>query len=382
MSNKKLTILFPAGSFYPAQTGGPDNTVYWITKAITRRGHLPIISSTNVGQPETTPLNRWITTDYGEAIYTFNKVHYLPLRVISKALSRLKEADILHLSMITYPAAFLTAMLNSWFYGKPMMWSSRGDLDPPMLLRSRKKKAFVLWIINTFVNKRLVWFHSTCDAETTYIKDNFGEEAKVIQIPNYMELPERVNVPKEKYLLFIGRIDAKKAIENLIEALAKSDTFLEGEFILKIAGDHNNPYGRQLQDQVKKENLTERVEFLGHVSGREKQEMLAAAHFLIMPSHTENFGIVVTEALAQGTPAIASTGTPWAVLNEKEAGFWVDNDPENLRVAVDNALALSPGKVEKMGQNALALATEGFSIHARVKEWEAAYHRLLKDDDL
>lgn len=374
--NTPLKILFPAGSFYPAQTGGPDNTVYWITKALTRRGHQPIISSTDVGQPVSTPLNRWLTTNYGEAIYTHNRVHYVPLRVISKALGRLGEADILHLSMITYPAAFLMAILNSWFYGKPMVWSSRGDLDPPMLLRSRKKKAFVLWLINTFVKKRLVWFHSTCDAETTYIRDNFGADAKVIQIPNYMELPERAEVAKEKYLLFIGRIDPKKAIENLIEALAQSKSFRESEFTLKIAGDHDNPYGHGLEARVTAAGLDAKVEFLGHRAGREKQELLAAAHCLVMPSHTENFGIVVTEALAQGTPAIASTGTPWASLEENNAGYWVDNDPESLRTSIERVLALPQSEIEVMNQNALRLATEGFSIHARVGEWESAYQQL------
>lgn len=375
--NNKLKILFPTGSFYPAQTGGPDNTVYWITKALTRRGHQPIISSTDVGQPESTPLDRWLTTNYGEAIYTHNQVHYLPVRVIGKALSRLRKVDILHLSMITYPAAFLMAILNSWFYGKPMVWSSRGDLDPPMLLRSRKKKAFVLWLINTFVKKKLVWFHSTCDAETTYIRDNFGADAKVIQIPNYMELPERVEIPKEKYLFFIGRIDPKKAIENMIEALARSVKFREGEFVLKIAGDHDNDYGRQLQAQVVTLGLEEKIHFLGHRAGHEKQALLAAAHCLVMPSHTENFGIVVTEALAQGTPAIASTGTPWAVLEERDAGYWVDNTPETLLATIDKVLSLPADRLETMNKNAITLATEGFSIHSRIREWEAAYEKLV-----
>lgn len=374
--NSSLKILFPAGSFYPAQTGGPDNTVYWITKALTRRGHQPIISSTDVGQPDSTPLNRWLTTNYGEAIYTHNRIHYLPLKVIGRALGRLREVDILHLSMITYPAAFLMAILNSWFYGKPMVWSSRGDLDPPMLLRSRKKKVLVLWLINTLVKKRLVWFHSTCDAETTYIKDNFGADAKVIQIPNYMELPERVTVPKQQYLLFIGRIDPKKAIENLITALDKSAIFRNGPFTLKIAGDHDNSYGHSLQAQVKQSGLDAKVEFLGHRAGREKQELLAAAHCLVMPSHTENFGIVVTEALAQGTPAIASTGTPWAALEEEKAGYWVDNDPDSLLPAIERVLTLPQSEIAVMNQNALRLATEGFSIHARVGEWESAYNQL------
>jgi len=372
-----MTTLYPTGSFFPAQTGGPDNTVYWITKALTKQGHQAIISSTDRGLPASVPRGQWLKTEYGEAMYSHNAVHYLPLKTIWRALGRLREVDALHLSMITYPASFLLAILNSWFYGKPMLWSSRGDLDPPMLLRSRKKKAFVLWLINALVNKQRLWFHSTCDAETTYIRNNFGAAAKVIQIPNYMELPTKVEVSREKYFLFIGRIDPKKAIENLLTALAESPRFLQGEFILKIVGDHHNAYGESLQQQVADSGLTHKVQFLGHQAGDKKQALLAGAWFTFMPSHTENFGIVVTEALAQGTPAVASTGTPWQVLEETEAGFWVDNDPATLTATVEKVLDLSPEQLDRMRKNAYRLATNSFSIHANVAEWERAYQDIV-----
>lgn len=375
--NKRLTVLFPTGSFYPAQTGGPDNTVYWITKALTRRGHRAIISTTDRGQPLTTPRNEWFDTEYGTAIYTPNLLHYLPVNVLRKAARRLREADVLHLSMITYPASFLMAIINSRFFGKPMLWSSRGDLDPPMLLRSRRKKAFVLWLINSAVDKKRLWFHSTCDAETEYIRDNFGADSKVIQIPNYMELPDRVEVSKEKYFLYIGRIDPKKAIENLITALADSSVFREGPFHLKIVGDHHNAYGNALVEQVKEADLQEKVRFMGHRGGREKEEILAKAWFTFMPSHTENFGIVVMEGLAQATPAVASTGTPWSILEEREAGYWVDNDPESLSRTIAKIHTLTPTQMETLNQNALRLAREEFSIHANISEWEKAYYSLL-----
>ncbi len=374
---KPLTILFPTGSFYPAQTGGPDNTVYWITKALTRRGHRAIISTTDVGQGLPMPRGRWLDTDYGKVVYTRNPIHYLPLRVITRALSQLRQADVLHLSMITYPSSFIMAILNSWFVGKPMLWSSRGDLDPPMLQRSAKKKSTVIGMINSLVNKQLLWFHSTCDAETEYIRDNFGQDAKVIQIPNYMELPERIETSKEKFFLYIGRIDPKKAIENLIEAMSRSRAFLDGEFTLKIVGDYYNEYGQGLVRQVEALGLTNKIRFLGHRDGREKEELLASAWFTFMPSHTENFGIVVMEGLAQGTPAVASTGTPWKILEERNAGFWVDNDPESLTRIIDHIHTIPPDQMKALNQNAIRLAREEFSIHANVEEWEAAYQKIL-----
>ena len=374
---KKLRILFPTGSFYPAQTGGPDNTVYWITKALTRRGHQPVISTTDRGQSLATPRGRWLDTNYGKAIYTRNPLHYLPVGVIRRALAEIKEADILHLSMITYPASFLMAVINSKFYGKPMLWSSRGDLDPPMLLRSPQKKKAVINLINRYVNRDLLWFHSTCDAESDYIRRNFGEDSKIIQIPNYMELPERIEITKEKYFLYIGRIDPKKAIENLIEALSRSKPFLASEFTLKIVGDYYNDYGRMLASMVEKKGLNDRIRFLGHRDGREKEELLAAAWFTFMPSHTENFGIVVMEGLAQGTPAVASTGTPWELLETHRAGYWVPNDAESLASTVEKILDLSPEELREMNDNAYRLAREEFSIHANVAEWEEAYQKIL-----
>ena len=374
---KPLTILFPTGSFYPAQTGGPDNTVYWITKALTRRGHRAVISTTDVGQSLPMPRGRWLDTDYGKVVYTRNPIHYLPLRVITRALSQLRQADVLHLSMITYPSSFVMAILNSWFVGKPMLWSSRGDLDPPMLRRSAKKKAAVIRMINSLVNKQLLWFHSTCDAETEYIRNNFGQDAKVIQIPNYMELPERIETSKEKFFLYIGRIDPKKAIENLIEAMSCSRAFLDGEFTLKIVGDYYNEYGQGLVRQVESLDLTHKIRFLGHRDGREKEEILASAWFTFMPSHTENFGIVVMEGLAQGTPAVASTGTPWKILEERQAGFWIDNDPESLTRIIDHIHTIPPDQMKELSQNSIRLAREEFSIHANVSEWEAAYQKLL-----
>ncbi|CAH1001336.1 D-inositol-3-phosphate glycosyltransferase [Neolewinella maritima] len=374
---KPLTILYPTGSFYPAQTGGPDNTVYWITKALTHRGHKAIISSTDLGQGLPMPRSRWLDTDYGQVIYTHNPIHYLPLRVILRALSQIKQADVLHLTTITYPSSFVMAIINSWFVGRPILWSSRGDLDPAILQRSRGKKMAVIKLIKTLVNKDLLWFHSTCDAESGYIRDHFGADAKIIQIPNYMELPKQIETTKEKFFLYIGRIDPKKAIENLITALAQSEDFLASEFTLKIVGDYYNEYGHQLVKQVEQLGLTQKIRFLGHLEGREKEEILASAWFTFMPSHTENFGVVVMEGLAQGTPGVASTGTPWEILKERDAGYWIDNDPDTLTKTIDQILALPPERMQQLNANALKLARDEFSIHANVAEWESAYQKIL-----
>lgn len=371
-----MKILFPTGSFFPAQTGGPDNTVYWITKALKEQGVEVEVVSTERGLSATIPRNEWLKKDYADVMYTTNLVHYFPVHLILAALSRLKKVDVLHLSMIFYPASFLIAIFNVLFTRKPIIWSIHGDLDPHMMKRSHWKKFPIAFLIKNGLKHKVV-FHSTCDEETQYVKNVFGQDVQVVQLTNYMELPVPAKVKKENFFLYLGRIDPKKAIENLIEAFHQSDLFIPSDFQLKIAGNHQNAYGKQLVELVKRLNLQHKVKFIGHISGEAKQRLLARAHFLFMPSHTENFGIVVTEALAQGTPAVASKQTPWSILEERQAGFWVDNDVENLKTCIDHILKLPPKVYQEICKNTRPLANESFNIKNNIYKWQKVYGNLI-----
>jgi|AntRauTorckE5430_2_1112549.scaffolds.fasta_scaffold00890_5 glycosyltransferase involved in cell wall biosynthesis len=375
MKEQNPVILFPTPSFFPAQTGGPDNTCYWLTKALTSAGVKTIISSTDFGLPTQIKRGEWLNTDYGRIKYTHNLVHYMPIKTIWYGFLQMSKVNLIHLTMITYPASWLTALINHFTYRKQIVWSSRGDLDAYMLKRSPRKKKFVLWLINNVLGKEKIWFHATCEAEVGYIRDQFGD-VKIVQITNYMDIPQRVVQPKEKEILFLGRIDKKKGIENLVEAVSQSEIFLNSDFRIVIGGDEKHPYGQELINLVASQNLQHKIIFVGHVSGIEKEKLLARAHFLIMPSHTENFGIVVTEALAQGTPAIASTGTPWKALADHQAGFWIDNDPESIKRILERVLSMSPAEYASYQENALRLVKEEFSMDANIGKWIAFYNFL------
>ena len=88
------------------------------------------------------------------------------------------------------------------------------------------------------------------------------------------------------------------------------------ELILKIAGNDEG-YKLVLEELIKKYGLKSKVSFIGNVSGEEKELFLRKAKCLVMPSHTENFGIVAVEAMAQGTPVIASKNTPWEIIEKR-----------------------------------------------------------------
>ncbi|MBK8389049.1 MAG: glycosyltransferase family 4 protein, partial [Saprospiraceae bacterium] len=112
--------------------------------------------------------------------------------------------------------------------------------------------------------------------------------------------------------------------------ISNSKYFQKLSYKLIIAGNNTNLYFKELEELVEKLNLSKSIEFIGEVMGEEKENLLAKSYFLILPSDSENFGNVVIEALAQGTPVITTKGTPWEVLEKRNAGFWVENTPLHL----------------------------------------------------
>jgi len=196
-----------------------------------------------------------------------------------------------------------------------------------------------------------------------------------VTIPNYLEMPARVKRGDSApgYLLFVGRIHPIKALDNLLHALRLSSVFLSSGLVLKIAGTGEPEYVNWLKALAESLGLDKKVEFLGHVEGPAKQQLYADAHFLVLPSHSENFGNVVVESMAQGTPVIASTFTPWEILPQSQAGFWVENSPEKLAVGISEALTLAAEEYLQMRKNALKLVFSKFDIEKNIDNWVSVY---------
>lgn len=370
-NSRTLKLFFPIGSFYPAQIGGPDNIMYWHAKALHQRGHTVWVATTDDGIGPDVPLDRWLDRDCGRVIYVKTAVHYAPRKLLLRSLGPLWNCDVVHFSAIFYPISWLLAPL-AILLGKKIVWTPHGELDPDALIYSPARKRPILRLVRLF--QKRVLFHSTCDAETEYVKTSFGADTRIVQLPYFMELPAQLPRTPGNFWLYVGRIHPKKAIERLIEALP----LVRVKKALKIVGDDNSDYGRGLHELANRLNLNEQVEFVGHKRGDEKYQLMADADCLIMPSHTENFGIVVTEALTQQTPAIASTGTPWQILHDRNVGDWVDNTPAAIAQAMNRIADLSPADYEILRQNAGKLVREEFDIAPNIHRWETVYASLMK----
>ena len=369
-----MKIIFPLEVFYPSQAGGPANSVFWLAKNLKKHGFEPIIVATDKGINSEVKLNRWIENEAGRTIYVKTRFLHFPIYQTITSLLNFSRADVVHLSSFFFPTAFLTAFAARLF-GKKIAWSARGELDEYSLNYSGRRKRPILWCIKNIIGDYPV-FHSTSDEETAYIKKIFGSGARVFQIPNYIEVAPESERSAGRYLLYIGRIHPKKAIDNLIKALADSEEFLRSDFVLKIAGKGKPEYEKALSTLVSDLKLENKVLFVGQVEGEAKSQLLADAHFTLMPSHSENFGVVVLESLAQKTPVLASTNTPWESLEKEKIGFWTENTPVALAETIDRILRMDDAEYEGFRERSRDFVIREFDIRNHIGKWIELYDTL------
>jgi glycosyltransferase involved in cell wall biosynthesis len=134
----------------------------------------------------------------------------------------------------------------------------------------------------------------------------------------------------KKLLLFLGRIHVKKGCDLLLRAwkeVARASPNGPGaETHLIMAGPIDHAYGHEMKELARQLGLERRVTWTGMLMGDLKWGSLAAAEAFILPSHQENFGLSVAEALACGVPVLISNKVNiWREIAEDHAGL-VEND--------------------------------------------------------
>jgi glycosyltransferase involved in cell wall biosynthesis len=181
-------------------------------------------------------------------------------------------------------------------------------------------------------------------------------------------------------LLFLSRIDRKKNLEGLLQAL-RLVLSKYPDVTLNIAGDGDPKYVDTLKSLARGLAIEGNVNWLGYVDADQKSEILAAAAAFVLPSYSENFGIAVVEALAAGLPCLVSHGV--AISHEiakAGAGIVVGTTPVEIAAGIQKILGNGPG-VAAMSAAARALALSAFSIDAMGARLEALYRDILGSEE-
>ena len=164
----------------------------------------------------------------------------------------------------------------------------------------------------------------------------------------------------KRVLLFLGRLHPKKGCDLLIEAFAQA---ADDSISLVLAGPDQVGWQAELEQRVDRLNLGSRIVFPGMLQGQTKQAALAIADAFVLPSHQENFGVAVVEALAVGLPVLISNRINiWREVDQDSAGY-VESDDFSGTVRLLNRWIAAPQNVrDAMRANARRCFEQRFQI--------------------
>ncbi len=376
---KKTQVLFPIGSFFPAQTGGPSSSIYWLSQALTKKGIDVYVVTTNIDiQKGGVEVNKTIDTENGKFFYASYSSIHLPLRMIYQSIKVGKTVDIIHLTSFFYLPSIILFFYFLIFSKKKIIWSPRGEFSEKALDVSISKLKYITLSLFRYLRPKRLFWHTTSTEETNNVCNIIGVNAdEIVQLPNYMPIDRDIEIlPKKdrKHILYLGRIHKIKGIEVLLKALNHTSNIENGVKDVVIAGSGQSDYVEDLKRKAK--GLKFNVHFPGHVEGHDKKELYQNALVTVMPSKTENFGNVALESLACGTPVIASKGMPWEILELYSAGYWIDRDEKEFSARIQEILEMTEENYRDMSKNAYNLAVNEFDIHKNIGNWIESYNNV------
>ena len=245
-----------------------------------------------------------------------------------------------------------------------------GTLTRWALRRSRFRKAIVWACGQRAVLEQADCFHATATSELEDIRrERF--QTPVAVIPNGVDVP--VRIPEERTqcgprrLLFFGRLHPVKGIDVLLRAWKT----LQGRFPqweLQIAGSDHDGFLAGYR-RMARELALKRVTFAGPAYGEQKNRLYWSSDLYVLPTHSENFGMTVAEALAHGVPAVVTKGAPWQGLDNNGCGWWIDIGAEPLAKCLHEVMTLSREELQVCGARGRAWMQRDFS-------WDTVGHMM------
>jgi len=142
-----------------------------------------------------------------------------------------------------------------------------------------------------------------------------------------------------------------------------------------IAGPDDGMEQARLTAVATREGVRDRVHFLGGIYGAERIAFLSGLDVFVLPSLDENFGNAIAEALAAGTPVVASRHCPWPELEQQRCGRWIDAEPAAIVTAVDAILRDEPAA---MGERGRAFILRERHVSAVAEQMQRVYREARR----
>jgi glycosyltransferase involved in cell wall biosynthesis len=371
------------------EDGGVVRALLDICRALADRGHAVWLMTCDV----TDVPRAWLQGEEGglpRVVGLRESARYLPITipsVLRRARGIVGGADVVHLHVPWDPVCVQLGRMARRA-GVPYVVGVHGMLDDWSMGHGRLKKLLYLGLGGRRFLERAAAVQLTADAERFQAAKWYPRGRSVVvplifDLAGYMTLPgpqrarqafrEVFGAAGEPAILFLSRLSPKKGLEIVIEAV--SGLVRRGiPCRLLVAGLATAPaYERRLHALVAARGLSDRVRFLGFVTGPDKVSLYQAADLVVLPTSQENWGYVLLESLAAGTPVVTTRGVDiWPELERSGGAMIVEPQPAAVEEAVA-ALLGDPERRRAMGIDGRRWVLENLNVDRVVSRYEELY---------
>ena len=391
-----FTYSYPPGYL----GGGPTRSVHGLVEALGDDFRFSVVTSALDGPAATRPMpsvtpDQWSTR--GRARVWYESRPRMTARTIARLL-RASEPDVVYLnSLFSFRFGILPlAVARLRARQAVIALAPRGELAPGALALKTTKKLVFLALVRRFGLHRTVVWHASTELEKADIEREFGPGVNCFTaIDLHGDLfatpaddpqpaagpagaadrtaspgPERTG----NSLVFFSRISPKENLAAAIQALGQ----VPADVCLSVAGPiEDAAYWQQCRAVAAELDDPGRVRYAGEVAGQDVVGFLEKFDLMILPTLGENFGHVVLEALAAGTPVIVGRGTPWGQIETAGAGWLCDPaDPGSIAALIERFRALPPDGRARMRTAARDLARAMVRDPRPVEDNRRAFRQL------
>ncbi|MBQ4461732.1 MAG: glycosyltransferase [Bacteroidaceae bacterium] len=299
-----------------------------------------------------------------------------------------EKPDVVHINTIWLPQC-AWAQLWAEQKGYKCALTVHGMLEPWIVNRNRWKKKLGMIFFQRRQLETSMWHTVTAIEEREHVLQYYSSESiadasklniDVIPIGIDSESIARkcasLKSDGEKYILFLSRIHPKKGIEILLEALCRVREKIAG-YKVKIAGEGDSDYVKKLKNFCSENNLNDIVEFVGGVYGDDKWRLISNASVFVLPTYSENFGLVVAEAMSASIPVITTNTTPWLILADTDSGWCIPVGVEHVADALADFASLSADELQQKGRNAFSVISREYSLGMMGEKLMSFYKKML-----
>lgn len=348
-----MRVLQVVPGISPA-SGGPSVALTGLARTLVRHGVETTLLTTNAdaGGRLDVPLNRPVVQD--GVSYVFHHVPAIGRRwgyapsIVASLRRTVAAHDVVHIHWL-YGFVAIAAARAALAAGVPFVVQPAGSLDPHQFSKNEAVKRTYLWTLGRPLLRRaaafvftsqqerdLAVYHPSCPA---WIVPVGLDSAAFRDLPPAGTFRRAFPAVRGPFLLFLARLDPKKGLDLLIRAFAQIAR-TRADLSLVVAGPDSGGYGGEMRRLAARLGIDDRVCFTGLLSHEMKLAAFTDAELFVLPSHAENFGAAITEALACGVPVVISNHVNiWREMAEAGVAIVVECSVDAVRAGLESALA-------------------------------------------